>query len=124
MKWNYAFIKLLRAKKEAWLNGLEPATTVTHKNKDFKKKKNTRPQSAYIDGYNFSTLVVQQGRLHKNPTMRRQELTDTLVVHSTHKGCQTVLKEDKNKNPMLLFVQDQKEEWKVKKRGKAFYADK
>lgn len=76
----------------------------------FKKKTTTRPQSAYIDGYNFSTLIVQQGRLHKNPTMRRQALTDTLVVHSTHKGCQTVLKEDKNKNPMLLFVQDQKEE--------------
>lgn len=42
--------------------------------------------------------------------MRRQEQTDVLVFHSPHEDCQTVLKEDKNKNPMLLFAQDQREE--------------
>lgn len=56
--------------------------------------------------------------------MRRQEQRGMLVFHSIHRGCQTVLKEDKNKNPMLLSVQDQREERKMKKRGEAFYADK
>lgn len=34
MKRNYAFTKLLSTEKGAWMNGQDPATTVTHKNKD------------------------------------------------------------------------------------------